>query len=237
LGILYFSFNLRSCCRRDFGHNIDVLGVLGSLLYGPLLFLTLRGEEANGHWNDRIHARGEIQSQPSKEKGQDGIGEAFFNERLGVLLLSCQRGSQLKNLLVYRFRWLANPDNLEVDSYGNLLVHEDQYPGNVAAYGPNELLLVRPDLEIMPVLRGLDPYGEVTGMDWGDSEWRFFINWMSGANGSELLQIDCTAAELERGLAKRKLPGGVMYMVKSGADTVAQANRLMEKVRAYRAPG
>jgi hypothetical protein len=50
------------------------------------------------------------------------------------------------------------------------------------------------------------------------------------------LQIDCSGAELARGLAKGALPGGVMYMVKSGVDTVAQANRLMEKVRAYRAP-
>jgi len=51
------------------------------------------------------------------------------------------------------------------------------------------------------------------------------------------LQIDCTAAELERGLAERSLPGGVMYMVKEGVETVIQANRLMEEVRAYHAPG
>jgi hypothetical protein len=115
------------------------------------------------------------------------------DQRLGYILRFDPRVNYMEHWLECDGDVLANPDNLEVDSYGNLLVHEDQYPGNVAAYGPNELLLVRPDLEIMPVLRGLDPYGEVTGMDWGDSEWRFFINWMSGANGSELLQIDCPA--------------------------------------------
>jgi hypothetical protein len=49
------------------------------------------------------------------------------------------------------------------------------------------------------------------------------------------LQIDCQAAELESGLAARSLLGGIMYMVKQGVETIAQANRLMEKVRAYRA--
>lgn len=50
------------------------------------------------------------------------------------------------------------------------------------------------------------------------------------------LQIDCLAEELGRGLAKRSLPGGVVYVVREGVETVAQANRLMEKVRAYLAP-
>jgi hypothetical protein len=50
------------------------------------------------------------------------------------------------------------------------------------------------------------------------------------------LQIDCLAEELEKGLAERSLPGGVMYMVRQGVETIAQANRLMEKVRTYRAP-
>ena len=48
------------------------------------------------------------------------------------------------------------------------------------------------------------------------------------------LQIDCTAEELEQGMKDRSLPGGTMYMVKSGIETVDQANRLMEKVRDYR---
>ncbi|MCP4196460.1 MAG: hypothetical protein GY762_04850 [Proteobacteria bacterium] len=51
------------------------------------------------------------------------------------------------------------------------------------------------------------------------------------------LQIDCRFEELEQGLTKRNLPGGVMYMAKQGVETVAQANRLMEKVRTYRASG
>lgn len=53
--------------------------------------------------------------------------------------------------------------------------------------------------------------------------------------GDMPLQIDCLVEELEQGLARRQLPGGVMYMVKQGIETVAQANRLMEKIRAYRA--
>ncbi len=55
-------------------------------------------------------------------------------------------------------------------------------------------------------------------------------------SGDIPLQIDCRVEELEQGLAQRRLPGGVMYMVKQGVETVAQANRLMTKVRAYRAP-
>ncbi len=51
------------------------------------------------------------------------------------------------------------------------------------------------------------------------------------------LQIDCRAEELEQGLAKHNLPGGVMYMAKQGVETVLQANRLMEKIRAYHTSG
>jgi hypothetical protein len=50
------------------------------------------------------------------------------------------------------------------------------------------------------------------------------------------LQVDCRADELQQGLVDHTLPGGVMYMVKSGVHTIHQANRLMEQVRAYRAP-
>lgn len=50
------------------------------------------------------------------------------------------------------------------------------------------------------------------------------------------LQIDCRVEELEQGLAKGDLPGSVMYIAKNGEGTIAQVNRLMEKVRAYKAP-
>jgi hypothetical protein len=87
--------------------------------------------------------------------------------------------------------FLANPDNVEVDSFGNLLVEEDQYPANKTLYGPNELLLVGLDRTIVPLLRGLDMLGEVTGLTLDASEGRFWTNWMNGMNGSELLQVKC----------------------------------------------
>jgi hypothetical protein len=48
------------------------------------------------------------------------------------------------------------------------------------------------------------------------------------------LQIDCSAHQLQKGMQDRTLPGNVMYMVKQGIETVDQANRLMDEVRAYR---
>ena len=48
------------------------------------------------------------------------------------------------------------------------------------------------------------------------------------------LQIDCRGDEFSRGLSDGSLPGGVMYMVKSGVKTVAEANRLMEAVHSFR---
>jgi hypothetical protein len=50
------------------------------------------------------------------------------------------------------------------------------------------------------------------------------------------LQVDCQGYELINGLSKHSLPGGVMYMVRKGIDTIDQANRLMERVRVYHAP-
>lgn len=52
--------------------------------------------------------------------------------------------------------------------------------------------------------------------------------------GSLPLAIACTADELREGLATASLPGGVMYM--TGAASVDEANDLMQRVRAYRAP-
>jgi hypothetical protein len=95
-------------------------------------------------------------------------------------------------------RWLdgdgpvmANPDNVEVDSYGNLLVHEDQFPMNGADFGPNELHLIRLDRSIEPILRGNDLLGEMAGLAFAESENHFFINWMNGAEGSELYEVYC----------------------------------------------
>jgi len=50
------------------------------------------------------------------------------------------------------------------------------------------------------------------------------------------LQVDCLGGEFIDGLDQHTLPGGVMYMVRKGIDTVNEANRLMQRVRAYHAP-
>ncbi len=47
------------------------------------------------------------------------------------------------------------------------------------------------------------------------------------------LQVNCTKGELLAGLEDGTLPRGVMYWVDSGVQSVAEANRIMEKVRAY----
>ena len=50
------------------------------------------------------------------------------------------------------------------------------------------------------------------------------------------LQVDCTGPELDEGLKNKTLPGGVMYVIKEGVRTVAEANKLMERVRDYVEP-
>lgn len=49
------------------------------------------------------------------------------------------------------------------------------------------------------------------------------------------LMIECRKEELLEGIEDRTLPGGVMYWV-YGASSVEEANRIMERVRDYRAP-
>ena len=49
------------------------------------------------------------------------------------------------------------------------------------------------------------------------------------------LQIHCHRDELEKGMRDRTLPGGIIYWVQ-GVRSIEDGNRLMEKVRAYRAP-
>jgi hypothetical protein len=78
-----------------------------------------------------------------------------------------------------------------VDSWGNLLVHEDQYPENISQHGPNELLLVHQDRTIDRVLVGLDIWGEPSGLEFSGDDDLFWVNWMGGANGSELIEVRC----------------------------------------------
>lgn len=50
------------------------------------------------------------------------------------------------------------------------------------------------------------------------------------------LQIDCSCEQLEHGIRDGTLPGGVMYMVRTGVETITAANKIMADVRCYRAP-
>ena len=111
--------------------------------------------------------------------------------RLGYILRYDPRAETMERWLDCDGTVLANPDNVEVDSWGNLLVHEDQYPENNNLYGPNELLLVHLDRTIDPILVGLDLWGEPSGLEFSDSDDLFWVNWMGGANGSELIEIRC----------------------------------------------
>ncbi len=87
---------------------------------------------------------------------------------------------------------LANPDNLEIDICGNLIVQEDMYAEHIAQFGPNEVLLVRPDRTILPILRGLDTGGEPSGLTLDYSQLRFWFNWMRG-NTSEFIEVSLPA--------------------------------------------
>lgn len=53
------------------------------------------------------------------------------------------------------------------------------------------------------------------------------------AVGGIPLQVNCTRDEIVAGLDDGTLPRGVMYWVDAGVPSVAEANRIMEKVRAY----
>lgn len=52
--------------------------------------------------------------------------------------------------------------------------------------------------------------------------------------GDVPLVIGCGFDEFERDLTAGRLPGNVLYYLVKGAPSVAAANRLMKKVRAYR---
>lgn len=61
----------------------------------------------------------------------------------------------------------------------------------MAQFGPNEVLLIRPDRTITSILRGLDPDpdGEPSGLVLDPNQHRFWVNWMSGPNESEFIEV------------------------------------------------
>ena len=159
------------------------------------------------------------------------------DSHLGYILRFNPRTREMTRWLDGDGTSLANPDNLEVDKHGNLYVHEDQYYEHVALYGNNELLLVRRDRTIEPILRGLDPWGEVSGMEWSGSEQRFWINWMSGAAGSELFEITCPP-HWNIGVAPEPAPAPPMLALAIEPNPFARAARLTADLTGLpRAPG
>jgi hypothetical protein len=116
-------------------------------------------------------------------------GKSNDDTRLGYILRYDPRGQIMTRWLEGDGVTMANPDNVTVDSWGNLLVHEDQYPANLSQYGNNQVLLVRLDKTIQPVLDGMDIMGEPSGLAFADSDNHFFVNWLNGASGSELIEV------------------------------------------------
>jgi hypothetical protein len=166
--------------------------------------------EPTGDWvqiTDMVHAEeeaialGATTHQRPEDLAYNPLDDAIYimitgnynlpEVRMGYILRFDPRTQTMTRWLDGDGPVLANPDNVEVDSYGNLLVHEDQFPMNGADFGPNELLLIRPDKSIVPILRGNDLLGEPAGLTFADNENHFFINWMNGVQGSELFEIYC----------------------------------------------
>jgi secreted PhoX family phosphatase len=116
-------------------------------------------------------------------------GRLNFPEPYGYILRFDPRTQTMTRWLDCDGEVLANPDNVQIDSYGNLLVHEDQYAEHIALFGPNELVLIRSDRSLRRILRGNDPNGEVSGLAFSQSEKTFWVNWMGGAQGSELVEV------------------------------------------------
>ncbi len=116
-------------------------------------------------------------------------GKNNDDTRMGYVLRYDPRGQVMTRWLDGDGTTMANPDNVEVDSWGNLLVHEDQYPANLSQFGANEVLLVRLDKTIQPVLLGMDLMGEPSGLAFAGSDNHFFVNWLNGASGSELIEV------------------------------------------------
>ena len=86
-----------------------------------------------------------------------------------------------------------------------------------------------PDLITLPGVLGIgvcDDPGEPTSFE--------MLAHIRSITGNIPLQIDCSCEQLERGMRDGSLPGGVMYMVRIGVETIERVNLLMEKVRAYR---
>jgi sugar lactone lactonase YvrE len=102
------------------------------------------------------------------------------NRRLGAIY----RFDAVNNVME---RWLeatgtpmAMPDNIEIDPHGNLWICEDGDTGALDQYGPNELILVRPDKSTQVVMRGTEKNGEVSGVLWRPDGKGFWVEWQHG---------------------------------------------------------
>jgi hypothetical protein len=179
------------------------------IFYGHLTFGFLHAyREATRDWiliTDPVHARDQAAALGATPYSR--LEDCAYNPLDGYIYITATGKYDVPDLklgYINRYdpitqtmeRWLdgdgtylANPDNIEIDSYGNLLVMEDQYSGNRALYGPNELMLIRPDRSIVTLMRGLEFTGEVTGLTLHESENLFWVNWMNGSTGSEFMEV------------------------------------------------
>jgi len=89
---------------------------------------------------------------------------------------------------------------------------------------------------LVPLVAKLDGLTELSLADDPHCE-RYFpkLRFLRERTGDVPLTVICTLAEFTTGLRDGTLPGGVSYGVQGAVDTMDDAKRLMEKVRAYRA--
>jgi len=150
-----------------------------------------------------------------------------------------------------RFTWIggwvphSSPVPLSVDTY--ILCAPWVYRDFGLAYqqrlidhfGAGFMHFHGPRLDLLPEVLRLQGLMFLEGFDSGRvEEPRAFeiLPQIKALTGDMPLLISCTQAELMQGMHERSLPGGVMYRV-GDVSSIEEANRLMEEVRRYRAPG
>ena len=131
---------------------------------------------------------------------------------------------------------------LSVDAYG--LCHESVYRDVgleytqrlIDALGGGFLHVHSNAAHLMPVVGRLTGLTELNPSDDPYHE-RYFpmVRQIRECTGDTPLRVSCTLDELTAGLREGTLPGGVHYTVQGAADSADEANRLMHRVRAYRA--
>ena len=130
---------------------------------------------------------------------------------------------------------------LSVDAYS--LCHPSVYEGMgfeytqrlIDALGGGYLHTHALGAHLVPLVARLEGLTELNLADDPGCE-RYFpkLRQMRDCTGDLPLRVTCTIDEFRTGLRDGTLPGGVYYQVQGGADSVDDANRLMDKARTYR---